>query len=100
MAKAVADVNGDGEGGFASDGSDVTGFSHMHDSGTGGVRLPFVDLHEVVDVHYSRLHWGTFPSFRNQDAPKMNWTDANFQRRTELQHILTNLLMLIQVTLQ
>jgi putative alpha-1,2-mannosidase len=38
MAKAVADVNNPGEkqGGFASDDSDITGFSHMHDSGTGG----------------------------------------------------------------
>ena len=37
MAKAVADVNGEDQGGFASDGSNITGFSHMHDSGTGGV---------------------------------------------------------------
>jgi putative alpha-1,2-mannosidase len=36
MAKAVADVNGENTGGFATDGSNVTGFSHMHDSGTGG----------------------------------------------------------------
>ena len=36
MAKAVADVNGQNTGGFANDGSDVVGFSHMHDSGTGG----------------------------------------------------------------
>ncbi|TAQ91187.1 hypothetical protein B7494_g568 [Chlorociboria aeruginascens] len=38
MAKAVADVNNPDEkqGGFASDNSDITGFSHMHDSGTGG----------------------------------------------------------------
>ncbi|KAK4930398.1 hypothetical protein LTR49_003139 [Elasticomyces elasticus] len=36
MAKAVADVNGEDQGGFASDNSNITGFSHMHDSGTGG----------------------------------------------------------------
>jgi len=44
MAKAVADVNNPEEkqGGFASDDSDITGFSHMHDSGTGGVWLPKV----------------------------------------------------------
>ena len=36
MAKAVADVNGENTGGFATDGSNVTGFSHMHDTGTGG----------------------------------------------------------------
>jgi putative alpha-1,2-mannosidase len=38
MAKAVADVNDPDEkqGGFASGDSEITGFSHMHDSGTGG----------------------------------------------------------------
>ena len=36
MAKAVTDTVEDGQGGFASDGGQVTGFSHMHDSGTGG----------------------------------------------------------------
>ncbi|TPX14021.1 uncharacterized protein E0L32_000415 [Thyridium curvatum] len=37
MAKAVADTNsGSNQGGFALDGSNVTGFSTMHDSGTGG----------------------------------------------------------------
>lgn len=42
MAKAVGDTNGNElQGGFASDGSNITGFSHMHDSGTGGVSLIF-----------------------------------------------------------
>ncbi|PNP45309.1 hypothetical protein TGAMA5MH_03033 [Trichoderma gamsii] len=37
MAKAVADTNsGSNQGGFTLDGSPVTGFSVMHDSGTGG----------------------------------------------------------------
>lgn len=36
MAKAGPDVYGDNEGGFASDRSPIYGFSHMHDSGTGG----------------------------------------------------------------
>ncbi|KAL1854459.1 hypothetical protein VTK73DRAFT_8741 [Phialemonium thermophilum] len=36
MAKAVADVNTELQGGYASDSGDITGFSHMHDSGTGG----------------------------------------------------------------
>lgn len=36
MAKAVADVDGQNTGGFATDGSNVTGFSAVHDSGTGG----------------------------------------------------------------
>lgn len=37
MAKAVADTVGENQAGFAYDTSIVTGFSHMHDSGTGGV---------------------------------------------------------------
>ena len=43
MAKAVADVNDPDEkqGGFASGDSDITGFSHMHDSGTGGAGRMF-----------------------------------------------------------
>lgn len=36
MAKAVADVDGQNTAGFSTDNSNVTGFSHMHDSGTGG----------------------------------------------------------------
>ncbi|KAE9372875.1 glycoside hydrolase family 92 protein [Stipitochalara longipes BDJ] len=38
MAKAVADSKNpnDGQGGFTSDDSPILGFSHMHDSGTGG----------------------------------------------------------------
>lgn len=36
MAKPVADVSGQNTAGFSTDGSSVTGFSHMHDSGTGG----------------------------------------------------------------
>ena len=36
LAKPVADVDGENTGGFSTDGSNVTGFSHMHDSGTGG----------------------------------------------------------------
>ena len=37
MAKAVADTNsGSNQGGFTTDGANITGFSSMHDSGTGG----------------------------------------------------------------
>ena len=53
MAKAVADVDGERQGGFASDGSNVTGFSHMHDSGTGGVSAcPVFSLasHAACDI--------------------------------------------------
>ncbi|KAK8189420.1 glycoside hydrolase family 92 protein [Phyllosticta capitalensis] len=36
MVKASADVYGENQGGFSSDNSTIIGFSHMHDSGTGG----------------------------------------------------------------
>lgn len=36
LVKATADVDGQNTGGFATDGSNVTGFSSVHDSGTGG----------------------------------------------------------------
>lgn len=37
MAKAVADTDSDSnQGGFTTDGSNITGFSTLHDSGTGG----------------------------------------------------------------
>lgn len=39
MVKAVADTIGENQAGFAFDTQYVTGFSHMHDSGTGGVRM-------------------------------------------------------------
>nr|POE72447.1 putative secreted glycosidase [Quercus suber] len=36
MAKAVADTDSDfAQGGFTTDGANITGFSSMHDSGTG-----------------------------------------------------------------
>jgi putative alpha-1,2-mannosidase len=38
MAKAVADTDQDNAGGYSSNGWNIRGFSHMHDSGTGGVR--------------------------------------------------------------
>ncbi|XRM40408.1 hypothetical protein ABZX51_003730 [Aspergillus tubingensis] len=36
MAKAVADVDGQNTAGFSPDNSNITGFSALHDSGTGG----------------------------------------------------------------
>lgn len=36
LAKPVADVDGQNTGGFSTDGSNITGFSSLHDSGTGG----------------------------------------------------------------
>lgn len=33
MAKAVADVDNENQGGYSTEASSVIGFSHMHDSG-------------------------------------------------------------------
>jgi putative alpha-1,2-mannosidase len=46
MAKAVADTKGENQAGFAFDTEVVTGFSHMHDDGTGGVS--FIDHARIV----------------------------------------------------
>jgi putative alpha-1,2-mannosidase len=63
MAKAVADVGSENQGGFSSEAVTIGGFSHMHDSGTGGVSLikvslpslPFRSLIislEIVDIQW------------------------------------------------
>lgn len=46
MAKAVADVDsGSNQGGFTTENGNVTGFSTMHDSGTGS----YFGLREILD---------------------------------------------------
>ncbi|KIM96232.1 glycoside hydrolase family 92 protein [Oidiodendron maius Zn] len=62
MAKASADCIGEAHGGFSSDGSDVSGFSHMHDSGTGGT-----------------ISLGNFPLFP-QYCPNNNMTECKFDK--------------------
>jgi hypothetical protein len=60
MAKEGADIKNpkQGQGGFASDNSNILGFSHMHDSGTGGVRnfsfnpTFYLKLELTSDSHY------------------------------------------------
>lgn len=47
MAKAVPDSVNDGQGGYATKGGKIKGFSHMHDSGTGGVRLEYQKLYAM-----------------------------------------------------
>lgn len=61
MAKAVADVTGENQAGFGSDHSKVKGFSHMHDSGTGGV-----------------TSLGNFPIFPHAGCPGDDITNCNF----------------------
>ncbi|KAK8065956.1 secreted glycosidase [Apiospora hydei] len=63
MAKAVADVDNWGEiaAGFVSDSSKVTGFSHLHDSGTGG--SPSL---------------GNFPLFVHVGCPDDSYLECNY----------------------
>jgi hypothetical protein len=51
MAKAGPDTNTENQGGFDSGAERVIGFSHMHDSGTGGVRLPRFQPGYSVDIY-------------------------------------------------
>ena len=70
MAKASADVNNPNEkqGGFATDGGEITGFSHMHDSGTGGVgHIKDEKHHELTPVQSPSL--GNFPIFPQVGCP-------------------------------
>jgi putative alpha-1,2-mannosidase len=73
MAKAVADTNsGSRQGGFTMDGAAVTGFSMMHDSGTGGspslgnfalfayTNCPGGDINECAFPKKERAAFGRF----------------------------------------
>ncbi|KKK15194.1 alpha-1,2-mannosidase, putative subfamily [Aspergillus rambellii] len=62
MAKAVADTQGENQGGFAFDTVTVTGFSHTHDSGTGG-----------------SPSMGNFPIFVHPSCPGSNLTGCSWR---------------------
>lgn len=72
MAKAVADVDGQNTGGFSTDGSNVTGFSHMHDSGTGG-----------------NPSLGNFPIFP-QYCPENVLDNCNFLKEARVTHYVND----------
>ncbi|KAH8435182.1 glycoside hydrolase family 92 protein [Aspergillus melleus] len=63
MAKAVADTQGENQGGFAYDTTKVTGFSHMHDSGTGGA-----------------ASLGNFPIFVHPSCPENDSSKCKWQQ--------------------
>ncbi|THC96205.1 hypothetical protein EYZ11_004324 [Aspergillus tanneri] len=63
MAKAVADTQGENQGGFSYDTTMVTGFSHMHDSGTGG--SPSL---------------GNFPIFVHPNCPQDDLSNCKWQQ--------------------
>ncbi|KAJ4293419.1 hypothetical protein N0V90_008702 [Kalmusia sp. IMI 367209] len=61
MAKAGPDTDGENQGGFSSDNSSIIGFSHMHDSGTGGASS-----------------MGNFPIFPQSGCPNGDINACNF----------------------
>ena len=70
MAKAGPDTDGENQGGFAWESILVRGFSHMHDSGTGGVCdfscFPYID----ALAYNGRLHpWEISLCLSNLAAP-------------------------------
>ncbi|RFU33211.1 hypothetical protein B7463_g3124, partial [Scytalidium lignicola] len=67
MAKAVADTDQDNAGGYSSNGWDIRGFSHMHDSGTGG--SPSL---------------GNFPIFPNTGCPDDDLNQCIYPREDRL----------------
>lgn len=85
MAKGGPDVNDPDEkqGGFATGDTDITGFSHMHDSGTGGVRSATHKEELILICSNRRLHWAIFLSSFTQAAPEMILTTANSQKEIE-----------------
>lgn len=85
MAKAVADVNGEHrQGGFSLTEAGVTGFSHMHDSGTGGgMKLLLNLLSSRVDT-CQVPHLATFLYSRRQDVQGTISIVANSTRRIAL----------------
>ncbi|KAL4808123.1 glycosyl hydrolase family 92-domain-containing protein [Aspergillus unguis] len=65
MVKAVADTAGENQGGFAFDTTHVTGFSHTHDSGTGG------------SASMGNFPLFVHPSCPDDDLKKCNWTSSD-----------------------
>ncbi|KAL4998482.1 glycosyl hydrolase family 92-domain-containing protein [Aspergillus recurvatus] len=85
MVKAVADTQGENQGGFAYDTTHVTGFSHTHDSGTGGVGylqlLPHSHCWTLIDERQGSS-MGNFPLFVHPSCPdddiaKCTWTSSD-----------------------
>jgi putative alpha-1,2-mannosidase len=70
LAKAVADTNsGSNQGGFTLDGTPITGFSALHDSGTGG-----------------DPSLGNFPLFPYAACPDDDINKCDYPKKTRLSH--------------
>ncbi|KAL4895362.1 glycosyl hydrolase family 92-domain-containing protein [Aspergillus ambiguus] len=78
MAKAVADTMGENQAGFATDTTNVTGFSHMHDSGTGGApslgNFPIFIHPQCPDDNINNCKW-------SQKERAVNWVRGSAKAR-------------------
>lgn len=89
MAKPVADVSGEKMGGFASDRSQVTGFSHLHDSGTGGSPSMVgqcIASNPDQNIPLANKQQGNFPIFVQPSCP--NITECKMQKHPRKTHYI------------
>ncbi|ETS82234.1 hypothetical protein PFICI_07236 [Pestalotiopsis fici W106-1] len=77
MAKAVADSTEDNQGGFASNDSPISGFSHMHDSGTGGaLSLGNFPIFPYPGCRGDDINGCVFPKANRSVVPVINSVSA------------------------
>jgi hypothetical protein len=100
MAKACPDSSTDNQGDFASDGGNITGFSHMHDAGTGGVRListQTIEYNNSDEIRHSHWEISLFSQIRDvltmisidvSTDTKIARSDITVRRRRPHQYIL------------
>jgi putative alpha-1,2-mannosidase len=79
MAKAVADTVGENQAGFAYDTTVVTGFSHTHDSGTGGVSYLFNFEKAINSDTPQSPSLGNFPIFAQPSCPNDDINQCKWQ---------------------
>lgn len=88
MAKAVADTNsGSNQGGFVTDGSKVTGFSSMHDSGTGYAEKHMLEMYSLMfdPAEPRRLDYSSYS--HSPPAATTQLTAASFPRSHAQSHM-------------
>ena len=102
MAKPVADVQGENMAGFASDGSPVIGFSHLHDSGTGGVSNWNRQMIDKYDQRWKltylerHLQWEISRYLYTHLVETIILRIANSANRSEAKHMFLDQLLPVQ----
>jgi len=100
MAKAVADVDSpSNQGGFTTENGSVTGFSTMHDSGTGTKLLILILAFHADETKEGAHPWATLPYFRMPHAQATISTSASSRRKLGSRNIDRSLSNLLRDTL-